>query len=400
MADKRQTREMLKFIRENTGDNFKGSSVRMIKEGLNAPPDSPKHINPFSLHWGEMWEGVCNINGLLDAQESGIMEISEATVSTGFPTMLGRAIHKVWIPKYQSALMGADQLVTEVDSDRPLEYIEGIRAADEPEEVKEGEPVPETQLREKYATIRNRLFQKELGFTRHTMMFDKSGGQLLINATQYGDKMGIHRHRWIVQGTMDYAISATGQAANTVLTMNGSTRTVYDATHSWDDSAVNNNAATNSFGSAGMQQVMQQLFLMKDESGSETPVIPRTLLVSGFLLNPAIELTKAPGRFDSANRTINVYGPGGLQTMNVGYTGLNIIASPVIDNSDATNGKFRWNLGDHAQQQRWQWVKRPTVEQIPGDLRRNIILSYLGMYWGAFGMTDYRYAVRVHATSY
>ena len=395
------TRDMLRFIKENTGDNFGKSVTQMINEGMGSPITDPKYINPFSLHWGEMWEGVCNPGQRLDVDGgSSDMEVQEATVSTGFPQMLGRAVHKVWIPAYQNNLMGADQLVMEVDSDRPLEYIDGIRAADEPEEVREGEAVPETQLREKYATIQNRLFQRELGFTRHTMMFDKSGGQLLQHATQYGEKMGIHRHRWIIEGTMDYAISATGQTANTVLTMNGSTRTVYAATHTWDNAATNDNAATESFGSAGMQQVMQQLMLMKDEAGSETPIIPRTLVVSSFLLNPAIELTKAPGRFDSANRTINVFGPGGLQTMNIGYTGLNIIASPVIDNSDATNGKYRWNLGDHQKQQRWQWVKRPTVEQIPGDLRRNIILSYLGMYWGAFGMTDYRYAVRVHATSY
>ena len=400
MADKRATRAVIKHIKENSGDNWKSVIKDMINEGLGSPADDPKVINPWSLHFGELWEGVCNPDGLLDATESGIMEVAEATVSTGFPQMLGRAVHKVWIPMYENNLLGAEQLVMEVDSDRPQEYIDGVRAADEPEEVREGEPVPETQLREKYAIIKNRLFQRELGFTRHTLMFDKSGGDLLRHATQYGEKMGIHRHRYIVEATMDYAISATGESANSTLNWGGSTRTMYGATHTYDNAATNDNAATESFGSAGMQQVMQQLALMKDEAGSETPIMPKTLLVSTFLLNPAIELVKAPGRFDSANRTINVFGPGGIQTMNIGYTGLNIIQSPIIDNSDATNGKFRWNLGDHAKQMRWQWVKRPTVEQIPGDLRRNIILSYLGMYWGGCGATDYRYAVRVHATSY
>ena len=79
---------------------------------------------------------------------------------------------------------------------------------------------------------------------------------------------------------------------------------------------------------------------------------------------------------------------------------LYIVPSPVVDNSDATNGKFRWSLGDHARNARWQWVKRPAVEQIPGDLMKNIIMAYVGSYWGGCGNVDYRYAVRSLATSY
>ena len=402
MANKLATIQVCESIRADCGDDMKDYQQRVVKmicEALDTPPNDKKHVSPYAIHWGQLWEELVNYDRRLDVATSDLSQIAEATVASSFPVAMKKAIHNVWIPEYVNNLMGVDNLVEEVDSDREEENITGILGIDEPDLVHDGEGVPEADMKEKYAQIKNYLFQKAIRFTRHTLMFDKSGGKLLNRAKTYGEKMGIHRHRFIVEKTLDYAVTATGEAAGTAFKYKGSAHAMYQSDHSSLEGQTNKNAITTSFGTAGMKEAVQLLALMKDEAGSETPVLPDTILCSSFLMTDAIELVKAPGRYDSANRTVNPFGPAGLQTLGMGYTGFNVVASPIIDNSDATSGKYRWALGAFKKNMRWQWVKKPTVEQIPGDLMQNIIVAFVGMYWGGCGAVDYRNAVRSHATS-
>ena len=200
--------------------------------------------------------------------------------------------------------------------------------------------------------------------------------------SNYGQAMARHRIRFILQKIQDVAVDATGEAASTALNYKGSTAAIYSNDHSAIDGQTNDNTITDAFGTAGLNSAFKVLAGMKDYWGNQLNLVGRQILVPNSKYFDALEAVNAPGKYDSANRSVN---PLGL----LGVT-FQVFTHPILDSSSTT----AWYFGDFQKNFRWQWVIRPRVEDMPGDPRRDILTEFKGIWFGGCGAVDYRYNVK------
>lgn len=339
-----------------------------------------KKIKPEQVSIREVFDQFCDRDRTLDLQGEGAsVRISEAMAASDFPYITGKLISSKALEAYDYALGDVGELVTEVPSKVATEDIAGFTAAENLERVELGMPYEEAVLGEKRVQIANAKFGRLISLYKESILFDQTG-EMLQRASRIGDKMGIHRHRYIIEKTCSLACDATGEDADKSLVYGGTAYALFSDDHSSIDNQTNDNSASETLSTAGITAVLALGRRLKDEQGDALVWIPRFILAPPELDEPAWNLYNNPERYDSSNRAMNPY-KGRHKP----------IVSPFLTDTN------QWYIGDPAKQMRWQWVWKPTVEQQTSTseaaFERDIVQRYKISYMGGCGATDYRYLV-------
>lgn len=356
------------------------SSFRQqIAEGISG--EEKLSLQDISL--GDLFEAMCDRDGMIDRHSAS--DVAEAMTAAMFPTVVGQLIHPVIIKAYEPLANTVLPLVFETNSSRPSESIVGFGSTDQLTEVRESQPYEEAQPTERKCTIKNHKFGKIISVTMEMVMFDQTGEALRV-AAGIGNKAGTHLHEFIVNKVCDYACTATGEAANKSLVVDGTSRTVYADTHaSWDIQVNDNNQAT-ALSDAGLTTALALLAAQKDDKGDPIVIFPKTLLVPAALHVVAKKLIGSPDQYDTGNRSINPF-----------YNAYSIIMSPFIDATSAT----AWFVGDFQAQCVLQWVYKMRTETLRDasqvSFNNDIVFQAKAGYYAGVGLTDYRFVVKGNA---
>lgn len=343
--------------------------VRLLKTGK---------IVPEQVSIREVFDQFCDRDRTLDFEGEGASKrIAEAMAASDFPYITGKLISSKVIEAYDYALGDVAELVTEVPSKVSTEDIAGFTAAENLERVELGMPYEETVMGEKRTQISNSKFGRLISLYKESILFDQTG-DMLVRASRIGDKMGIHRHRFIIEKTCSLACDATGEDADKSLVYGGTAYALFSNDHSSIDNQTNDNLASESLSTSGMTNVLALGRRLKDEQGDAIVWIPKVLLVPPELEEAAWQLFNATDKYDADERALNPY-KGKHKP----------IVSPFLTDTN------RWYLGDPRKQMRWQWVWKPAVEQQTSTseaaFERDIVQRYKISYMGGCGATDYRY---------
>ena len=348
-------------------------------------------IKPEQVHLGQLFESVVNYPGSdihdrvgemaasADRSDLSDADISSAITASEFPFITGKLIHDTLIPSYEENLTGLYMLMTEDDTDRKVVDVAGTMGTEEPERLLEGEEYELTTDREKTIQIQTHKFGRRIPVTRELVQFDKTGGSVLRKARDAGPQMARHRLTWVIQGIQDLAVSATGQAVNTIFKYDGSTAALYSNDHSAIDGQTNDNSITDSLNTLGLQASRKQLRQQTDYYGKKLRLDGQVLLVPEALYVESRKLTASITDPDQQN-------PG---VPNL-FRGVTVIGDPLLDDTSTSD----WYYGNFKRQFLWMWIWRPGVESIPGDPRRDIIIEFKHGYYAGFGAQDYRYVIK------
>ena len=325
-----------------------------------------------------VWEGLVNHDRRLDMNDSA--RVIEAMTQSSFPYFTEKLVSKVIIDQYNYALGDVGNLVEEVESKTRNEDIPGLDAGEGFEERGEMEKSTLMQYTEKRARIRNHKFDKACSLTKELVVMDRTG-ELIRRAKAIGEKGGLHRHKFIVQKACSLACTATGEAADHSLTINGTARALFADTHAaWDDVA-NDNVDTTAFGFAGIKALDILLAKMTDKEGDEVVVMGRQLLVPPELRIQALQLENSQGEPGTSDRNDNPF-----------KGELTVIPTPILTSAGI------YYLGDFPKQTRWQWVWKPIILTLTSNsesyVMNDILQTFKYSYMGGCGCTDYRYAAK------
>ncbi len=321
--------------------------------------------------------------------EMSVKEIANAATASQFPKITKTLIHQVLMESYELEL-GAEEipfLVTEVQSDKERETIGGVESAGEPELTLEAQQYPAGKPIEKDVEIRNHKFGRTLAFTKELMLFDKTGGQIMDRAEQFGEKGGRHRRRWIFEALTDVAITATGQAVNTVWNYKGATASVYANDHTAQYNRANDNLQSTLLGEVGMNDAFTLLQNMTDFWGSEIVVRGEVLIIPSGKISQAVKLMNSDGGPDTTNTDINA-----VKTL--GWI-RRVITDPVLDGQSQTV----WYYGRPNKMLRWQWVWEPMTVDEGAQPSKDIIMNLVYSYMGGLGVIDPLYMVKSNAST-
>ncbi len=348
-------------------------------------------IAPNQVHLGQLFESMVNYPGSRIHNKVGEMaasadradlsdtDISSAITASEFPFITGKLIHDTLIPSYEENLTGIDMLMTEDDTDRKVVDVAGTMGSEEPERLLEGEEYELTTDREKTIQIQTHKFGRRIPVTRELIQFDKTGGSILRKARNAGPQMARHRLTWAIQGIQDLAITATGQAVNTIFKYDGSTAALYSSDHSAIDGQTNVNSIADTLTTLGLQASRKQLRKQTDFYGKKLRLDGEVLLVPEALY------------VESSNFTVSITDPNQQKPgVAILFGGITVIGDPLLDDTSTT----AWFYGNFKRQFLWMWIWRPGVEPIPGDPRRDIVMEFKYGYYAGFGAQDYRYVIK------
>lgn len=343
--------------------------VRLIEDGKFTIDDSSIKV---------VWEAMVNEDRRLDMNDA--VRVTEAMTASSFPYFTEKLISKTIIDQYNYALGDVGLLVEETDSKNRKETIVGLDAGEGLEKRGEMEPTTQMHYTQKYVEIKNTKFDKACSLTKELVVMDKTG-ELIRRAKQIGEKGGLHRHRFIVQKACSLACTATGEAADKSLTINGTARALFSSDHSaWDD-VTNDNEDATAFGFAGIKALDILLAGMTDKEGDEIVVMGRQLLVPPELRIQALQLQDSPGEPGTANRNSNPF-----------KGQLIVIPTPILTSAGV------YYYGDFPKQTRWQWVWKPTILVLTSNsesyVLSDILQTFKYSYMGGCGNTDYRFVTK------
>lgn len=334
--------------------------------------------------------------------ESDIQRVSNAVVSSQFPTISKVAINKAILDSYELYQEGVDQLVSEVSGTRTNEeYLAGFTDTEGPEIRPESMSYEETNFGERDITVKLADFGRTLSVTRETIFNDRTG-QLLENARGFGELGAQHRAKMIIQTLEVLPRSAFkeptgGSKAFTYKGTSHQNTVFYNATnHSTIDGRVNANlVASNSLVDYTDIKAAMLLFnAMKTPAGNEMMVNPRFVVVHADKEVDAWQILSTD-TFWKAGQGANVapvdyhnanpYGPKGLRRFTV-------VASRFV------NTNTTWYLGDIPKQLKWIWIWKPSTAVLAQSSERaffnNILITYKFSYHGGCGHSDYSYIVK------
>lgn len=344
-------------------------------------------LEAFSLR--NLYENVvAPIHPNVDVREGSVEDISEALQTSGFPTITRSLIHNTVMAEYSNNLAGADRLVTEDNTNQSkYEIVAGFTAGEMPERVRETMPFPEGHIHEKEARIEIMKTGKIMEISREMVRSDQTG-KLVNRARAAGEKMGLVRHRLIVQTLTDTARTDLGESSSTALYFNDSARTVFANDHSsWDYKAgANDNLGSTAFGHDGLAAARLLGKKLKDENGDPIMWVPRMLAIPDDLGVAAMQLRTSIGETGTANNDVNFFGPNGAERFD-------IFSSPYIDGS-ATE----YYYGDFPKDLMWLWLFRPqTIAQgrnSDASFERDIVQRFRSDWSGGCGRIDYRHTIQ------
>lgn len=343
-----------------------------LLESFCAPPGSP-----IKDRWGE--------NAIESAAQAGYWaEVSEAIAASGdFNTLFTKHIHATFIPAYMSNIDDIMPLFTEVDSNNKVQYHGGLIDVDEPEYTPEGGSAPEGSPREKYVEIENYKVMRKTGITQETILYDKTGGQLIQRIRDLGQQSGRMRRRFILRRIQDLAYTDNNfnLSANTTLKYGGSTKALYSTDHSAIDKQTNSNTVTSAteITTPNIDTANQRLANMTDFYGRKISLRGDTILCGPDNWFAALKLTNSQDQFDTTDRSVNPVRVAG------------IVRNVIQDAEVAAN---TWYYGSPAQQFVWQWAQRPQTQNIGAMLDKGLVAAYLIWWIGGFGARDYRFMVK------
>ena len=338
-------------------------------------------VKPEQISIREAFDAlVMETNPGLDVRMSSIRNIREAMVSSSFPTITQELINSVFIRQYEYATDNVRRLVTERESNRPVETYAGVTPGEKASYTEEGAPYSEIQVGEKYITIPNFKFGKGVSMTREMVIFDQTG-RLVEYARRNGEFLGNQLARFICYRLTDTAwdeidLSGTSQA----LVINGTRRAIYADDHSsWDDYA-NDNLTTAALPSISVVKAMRKLAkTMKDEKGEPIVTDLKVAFANDLMGDDLVQFFNAQEYdLNSAERNKNIY-----------RNTVDIVTSPFFPSTT------EWFMGDPARQFILQWVWAPrTVTDDIGDPQRDIIGSWWSSMMCGVGAEDYRYVIK------
>ncbi len=308
-------------------------------------------------------------------------DIAEAATASGFPYATSQAIDSTAIAAYELNKGDVDQLVHLGTSKRKQEEIVGVTAMDEPEEIQELNPYPETIPGEKRWQVKNRKVGNIVSLSKELVLMDQTN-EIIVRAAKLGNKLGSLRHKWIIQAVADIG-SWTGVSADNNHKYNGGAVAIYANDHSSTiDGQTNDNIdGTNPFGSTGLSTLKAFLNAMVDEKGELIEIEKKILLVPPELEDAALKAVRSSTTYDDANSSFNVT-QGRYKIVTSGY-----LTSAV-----------QYYLGDPAAQYRWNWVWRPMVEKQGRTSEKafsnDIVARWKVSMYGGIGALDYRFMAR------
>lgn len=324
---------------------------------------------------------------------ASVQQIAEAVSASAFPKITGTLVHRRVIDAYLYNFTDTFALATEDDAvDYPNSTVAGFGAGDGLNETSEFQNYDETVLTEKSVQVRVGKFGRMIGISREMVLFDKTA-QVLRRAADIGAKAGHHRAKMIIQTIEMVARSAFSDETSTTLqgfVYNGTKITqaqFYANTHATVlDKQVNDNTVATALGTDGLDTAYSQFASMVDEQGEEISIAPDTLLVHAAKLGTADQLINSGTQYDTANRALSPFRPGGV------YGGLRIVGTPFIGTSTT------YYLGAFARQLLWLWGWRPeTLAQgasSEASFNQDIVTRYRFSYMGGCAHTDYRNIIR------
>jgi len=347
----------------------------------------------FSLR--EMFDTFVNPDQQLDALDLDNTErIAQAVGASEFPYITSKLISSEMLPAYEYGLNGAEQLVHETTSTHKSDDVAGIEPAPNLTRVEEHEAYQEVHIGEKTVNIKNYKFGEVISLTKEAILFDDRG-TIVRRASQLGEKIGLHRHRWIVEVVTDQAVNASGLATQQTFKIDGTARAMYAATHAtWYGkltgggyAAANLTTSAGALAFAGVDALRVLLAKMVDERGDYMFVNPHILMVPATLETTADQVIGTDRVSNSADWAINTF-----------RNKYRVFSSPYLDQVNPTPKDYY--LGDPAKQTRWQWVWKPRVEvqtnnsesAFASDIVRRFKISYMGgcapLHFGYVAMAD------------
>lgn len=331
----------------------------------------------FSLR--ALFEALVNQDRQLNLNDN--KQIIEAMTASSFPYITEKLVSKTVIQAYNYALGDVGTLVHEVESSKRNEDIPGLYAGKGFDEVGEEQPYTEIHYGEKRCRIANHKYGGIVALTKEMILFDKTG-MVLQKAKDIGEKGGLHRHRFIVQKACSLACTATGEAADKSLVIDGTARALFADDHSaWDDQ-TNDNVDTTAFGFSGVDTLVQLLAQQKDKKGDEIVIIARQILVPPQLATKANQIVMSDWEYGTGNRNANPF-KGRFQ----------IVSTPILAGSAGI-----YYIGDFPKQTRWQWVWKPTIETLISNsesaFHTDVLQKHKYSYMGGCGALDHRYVAK------
>jgi hypothetical protein len=341
-------------------------------------------VKPEEISIREMFDVFCNPEGKLDMATASSARIAEAITSTGFPTVTKALLHPKVIEAYELAMGDISTLVTELPVSRPEEKIAGFNAPEGLEKVGEGMPYEESVLTEKYVMLKSSKFGRIISLTREMILFDQTG-QILQRARQIGEMAGYHRAQYILEKATSVACTATGESANNSLFWDGTARTMFANTHTFDSSSyANDNLITTALSTDGISEAMYKLKKMKNQQGQYVNLgTPITLLIPPELEKTARKLLESEGDPDTADRSTNIH-----------RGSFRILSHPLLSDTDTND----WFFGNFARQTYWGWIwPIETSEQTSTSekaFENDIVSRYKVSYYGGCNTFDYKYVLK------
>lgn len=376
-----------------------GSARKAILRMINAPESQPYHIKPTDIMLGDLIEYFVAppgsairkkyqyncIESLLRSE--GLQAVSEAiSASSDFNTLFTKLIHRQFMPAYESMVDDLTPLYMETDSDNRIQFHGGLIDVDEPELTREGEPAAEGKPQEKYVEIENFKLTRQTGITEETILYDKTGGQIMMRLTDLGEAVGRQRRRYILRRVQDLAYTDNhyNLSANTTFKYGGSTAAIFSNDHSSIDTQTNDNTigSANTVTTENMSSANQALRDITDVHGRKLSLRGDTLLVGTDNEFAAAELANSTQKFDSSDNAINPVRVLGLIR--------NIVADPEVTSST-------WYWGNFRRQYVLQWVKRPMVDRLGPKLDSGVVAAFRHVQIYGFGARDYRFVVKAAA---
>jgi len=328
------------------GDVYEGG--RRVADLIGGLLDSSRGTEKPKLDYRKIdLQEAFNLMVPIDAKHADVRAVAEATYKSGFDYLFDRQVSEVLIQGYQYNLGNAFDLVHEVKSTHETEDIPGVTATEGLAMVPGGEPVPLTTFGEKRAQIKNYTFARAIQLHHKMILYDNINFAV-ANAEAIAIKSGNDMHKYIVQKLTSQAVTLTGEAANTSLKYNGTTRTMYSNDSSAFYGYTNKNLITDALDRSAVDAAWRYLYSMQDERGDYIdPGAPLFLIVHPALMKEAERYFTGPMAGDTANNAPNVY-----------LNSFKIFPSPYV------NSASYWYLGAPQRQTRFQWVQKMTTERL------------------------------------
>lgn len=368
----------------NDGDVKKG--LRSFREQVSDVVEEKKDFNLKKVGLKPLFEAMVLDTDIYEGEIDvhSAQDVSEAMSAAGFPTVVGTLIHPVIIKEYEPRAEIVTDLVTEMESNKAVEDHVGFGAMDSFDLVRERMPYEEAQVGEKKVRVANYKFGRYISVSLEMVMFDQTGDALTI-AASIGKKAAQHLHKFVVQKACSLACTATGEAADNSLVINGTARAMYADTHASWDIAANDNLQGTALAPDAVQTAETLLQGMVDDKGDLVLVEPKILLVPPALRVTALRILGSPNYYDATTHG----------TVNPFYNLYKILVSPFLGTATA------WYLGDFAQQTILQWVYKLKTESLRNGtesaFKADTVAMFKASYFCGVGCSDYRFVAKGNA---